>query len=450
MTARPSLLDAHWQALKKEHRARAAELLADMRRRGVAEEASVEARRDLAAALARAHWDAGRWGDQASAAALLDELRAHCRHPGTDEAERFELAKALGTAHWDAVRFGDATTASRLLGELRHLVRRGEATEGQRLMLARALANEVRLHGGPRGDAARVESLLRDLRVLTDRPHATEEQRDALARALLDLHHATARGEPSERAAGGRIDDLRALASRPAASPAQHVAYVEALQDAPWEAGWFGTRARQDALLAAVQAAEEAAREVKGAGTRLGDVLVRMHAKVRRARDDVFGDLLLDRLRIMAVRPEAGMEQWLALATAVCDGLWIGGTFANRELAEELVEILTLLTGPIEASARRRVGLAGLLVGAHHRAVRSEDALVSKELLTLLYAWAVRPEATAEEREILAHGLKLADEHARARGDTALAQKIEAALQSVGPPRAAPRTAPLAELAVGP
>lgn len=449
MAASVSLIDAHWKALKKEHRIRAAELLDELRRLGSAEAAPTEARRHLAAALARAHWDAGRWSDETASAALLDELRAHCRRPGTDEAQRFELAKALGTAHWDAVRFGDAQVAARLLGELRNLARRGEATEGQRLMLARALAGEIRLHGGPRGEAGRVDSLLRDLHTLADRPHATEEQRDALARALLDLHHATGRRATNENPTEERLAALGRLAARPHATPAQHVAYVEALQDAPWKAGWFGTRARQEAILAGVQAAEESARDVKGAGARLGDVIVRMHAKVRRAGDDAFGDRLLDRLRIMAVRPEAGIEQWLALATAVCDGLWIAGTFANRELVEELAEILALLTGPIQASVRQRVGLAGLLVGAHHRAVRSEDGLVSKELLNLLYAWALRPEATADEQEVLAHGLRLADEHARARGDKALAQKIRRALESVGPPPARAAASPLADLAVG-
>jgi len=180
----------------------------------------------------------------------------------------------------------------------------------------------------------------------------------------------------------------------------------------------------------------------------LQDTLVRMHARVRRGRDDEFADRLLDRLRIGVVAPEADVTAWIALATAVCDGLWIAGTFGNRELAEELVEVLTLVTGDVQASARQRVALAGLLVGAHHRAVRHNDDLLSKELLTLLYAWAIRPGAAAEVREVLAHGLTLADAHAQARGDKALAQKIEAALASIGPPPEKRRSRQLADLAV--
>ena len=139
----------------------------------------------------------------------------------------------------------------------------------------------------------------------------------------------------------------------------------------------------------------------------------------------------------------------LTLARGVCDGLWVAERFANRECAEELDEILQLVTGPVEASARQRMTLAGLLVGAHHRAVRHEDAHVSKALLTLLHAWAVREEATREEREVLAHGLGLALEHARARGDQGLASKIETALAQLptDPPRRG--GAALAELAAG-
>jgi hypothetical protein len=60
--------------------------------------------------------------------------------------------------------------------------------------------------------------------------------------------------------------------------------------------------------------------------------------------------------------------------------------------------------------------------------VRQEDALLSKELLTLLHAWALRPEATREEGEVLAHGLRLARAHARDGGDTTLSRRVEQAL----------------------
>ncbi|MDJ0520471.1 MAG: hypothetical protein QNJ90_00195 [Planctomycetota bacterium] len=436
------LADTHWKLLRKQRRQDARGLLAQLRAAG-GEGAAPAACRALAHALSRAHWDAGRWGEAERARRLLDELRALCRRPGTDEAQRFEMAKALGTAHWDAVRYGDARRAGRLLGELRNLARRDVATEGQRLVLAEALANEIRLQGGPRGDQERIPPLLSDLRRLADREHAPEEQRDALARALLDLHH-VARTEPSGEQ---RVEELRTLAARPAATPAQKLALVEALQDVPWQAGLFGSRARQDALLAAVRVAQDAAVGGQRPRELLCDTLVRMHAKVRRARDDAFADRLLDRLRTVVVHPEADVGSWVALATAVCDGLWIAGTFGNRELAEELVEVLALLTGDVEASTRQRVALAGLLVGAHHRAVRHEDALLSKELLNLLYAWAVRPGAAAEVREVLAHGLELADAHARRRGDEALASKVEAALAALGPPADEPVATALTELA---
>lgn len=437
------LAQAHWRALRGERRSEAAGLLARLRRTGTG--ADPHARRALAAALARASWDAARWNDPSGAGALLDELRAHCRRAETEEAERFELAKALAAAHWDAVRYGRATPASRLLAELRALAGRREATEGQRVVLAQALANEIRLHAGARGDRARAEGLLRELGALAGRPHAVEEQRDALARALLDLHH---QGNGAEETAGAeRVQALRVLAARASSTPAQHLAYVEALQDAPWRSGPFGNRARQDALLAAVDAALAGVRGTPGAAVRLADALVRMHAKVRRARDDAFADAVLDRLRALVVRPDSGLETWLALATAVCDGLWIAGTFGNRELAEELIEILNLLTGPVRAGPHQRMALAGLLVGAHHRAVRHEDAYLAKSLLTLLYAWALRPEATAEERAVLAHGLALADAHAKARGDAALAARIETALGAVGPAPAGPAPGALAELA---
>jgi len=436
------MAEAHWQALRDGHRAAAQELRARLRALG-GEDSDRNARRALAHALSRAHWDAGRWGEADHARHLLDELRALCRRPGADEAQRFELAKALGSAHWDAVRYGDATRAGRLLGELRDLCRRGAATEGQRLVLAEALANAIRHEGGPRGDAARVEPLLEDLRRLAARPHAPEEQRDALARALLDLHH-VARRDPS---AAGRIEALQALADRDAATPAQRLAVVEALQDAPWQAGRFGGRARQDTLLTAVRAAEGASAAGRRPHERLCDLLVHMHAKVRRARDDAFADRILDRLRTIVVRAEADIGTWLALATAVCDGLWIAGTFGNRDLAEELVEIMTLLTGEVETTARQRVAMAGLLVGAHHRAVRAEDDLLAKGLLTRLHAWALRPEASAEEREVLAHGLRLANEHARARGDGVLAARIEKALSGIAPPPASRGRGALQELA---
>ncbi len=437
-----ALADAHWKALQAKRRGQAEALLVELRGLG-GEGADSTACRALAHALSRAHWDAGNWAEDARARSLLDELRALCRRPTTDEAQRFELAKALGTAHWDAVRYGDAPRAARLLGELRNLSKRGKATEGQRLVLAEALANEIRHQGGPRGDAARVEPLLKDLRLLARRPHALEEQRDALARALLDLHHVARRDSSAEQ----RVEELGALARRAEATPPQRLALVEAMQDVPWKAGLFGSRARQDALITAVRASESASAGGRRTRELLCDTLVRMHGKVRRAGDDAFADRILDRLRTIVVRPEADIGSWLALATAVCDGLWIRGTFSNRDLAEELVEILALLTGQVEASARQRIGLAGLLVGAHHRAVRHEDGLLSKELLTLLHAWAVRPEAAAEEREVLAHGLQLADEHARARGDKGLAAKIGAALDGMVPAQAPQANGQLAELA---
>ncbi len=438
-----ALADAHWKALRAKQRERAGSLLQELRALGG--DAGVrDAQRALAHALSRAHWDAGRWGEAEHAHALLDELRALCRRPGTDEVQRFELSKALGTAHWDAVRYGDARRANRILGELRNLARRAEATEGQRLVLAEALANEIRLQGGPRGDAAQVAPLLVDLRKLADREHAPEEQRDALARALLDLHH-VARTEPSGEQ---RVAELAALAARPASTPAQRLALVEAMQDVPWKTGLFGNRARQDDLVGAVRSAASSAAGLQRPRELLCDTLVRMHARVRRAGDDAFADRILDRLRVLVVHPDAGVEAWVALATAVCDGLWIAGTFGNRELAEELVEILTLLTGDVEASARQRVTIAGLLVGAHHRAVRHKDDLLSKELLTLLYAWAIRPGAAAEVREVLAHGLELADTHAQRRGDKALAHRIESALAAIGPPPAARKASQLAELAL--
>ncbi len=383
----------------------------------------------------RAHWDAGRWGEAERAHGLLDELRALCRRPGTDEAQRFELAKALGSAHWDAVRYGAVARADRLLGELRDLCRRDPATEGQRLILAEALANAIRHEGGPRGEALRVAPLLDELRRLAGRAHAPEAQRDALARALLDLHHVARRDASAER----RIEELAALAARAEATPTQRLAVAEALQDAPWKTGRFGSRARQDALLEAIRAAECASAAGRREHESLCDLLVRMHARVRRAGDDAFADRILDRLRTIVVRAEADIGTWLALATAVCDGLWIAGTFRNRDLAEELIEIMTLLTGRVETTARRRVILAGLLVGAHHRAVRAQDDLLAKGLLTLLHAWALRREASAEEREILGHGLRLADEHARARGDDALVARIGRALAGLAPPPARPR-----------
>lgn len=438
-----TLADAHWKALRAKERAEAGALLSTLRTLG-GSGADVNACRALAHALSRAHWDAGRWGESDQAHALLDELRALCRRPDADEAQRFELSKALGTAHWDAVRYSDGAKAGRLLGELRSLARRKQATEGQRLVLAEALANEIRLQGGPRGDAERIPPLLSDLRRLADRTHAPEEQRDALARALLDLHH-VARTEP---AGEQRVQELRALAERAVATPLQRLALVEALHDVPWKAGLFGSRVRQDALLTAVRGAESAATEGQRSRELLCDTLVRMHAKVRRARDDAFADRILDRIRTVVVHPDADVGTWVALATAVCDGLWIAGAFANRELAEELVEILALLTGDVTASTRQRVTLAGLLVGAHHRAVRHEDALLSKELLNLLYAWAIRPGAAAEVREVLAHGLELADTHARQRGDKALARKIEAALAEIGPSPETRIASQLSELAL--
>ncbi len=59
---------------------------------------------------------------------------------------------------------------------------------------------------------------------------------------------------------------------------------------------------------------------------------------------------------------------------------------------------------------------------------------MSKELLTLLHGWALRPEATREEREVLGHGLALAEEHARARGDAALVSKIKTAMAALPTP----------------
>ena len=444
-----ALADAHWKALRGGSRAKADALLVDLRKVGGGDAANEEARRALAGALARAHWDAGRWSDDEGARALLDELRAHCRGPGTDEAQRFELSKALGSAHWDAVRYGDAKRAARILGELRDLAKRAEATEGQRLALAEALANEIRHHAGPRGDNERATSLLRDLHTLADRPTAPEEQRNALARALLDLHCEDGRRPEDERTGVDALAELQPLAARPEATAAQHLAYVAALQDAPWQTGLFGHRRRQEALLAAVKQAERATLDdARGRGL-LGDALVRMHAKVRRAQDDTFADALLDRLRVMAVRSDASIEEWLTLARGVCDGLWAAETFANRECAEELEEILHLITGPVEASARQRMTLAGLLVGAHHRAVRHEDAHVSKALLTLLHAWALRDDATREEREVLGHGLGLALEHARARGDAGLTGKIETALAQLPADKPRAGGGALAELAAG-
>ena len=450
MAADPrALADAHWKALRKGSRAKGDALLAQLRTLGGGDAASLDARQALAGALARAHWDAGRWSDHDGAAALLDELRAHCRAPGTDEAQRFELSKALGTAHWDAVRFGDAERAARILGELRNLAKRAEATEGQRLALAEAFANEIRHHAGQRGDLARAVSLYRDLDKLAQRPSAPEEQRNALARALLDLHREDDRRPAEERSGIDTIAALRALAARPEATAAQHLAHVEAIQDAPWQTGLFGHRGRQEALLAAVKQAERVTLDDARGRALLGDTLVRMHAKVRRAHDDTFADQLLDRLRVMAVRSDATIEEWLTLARGVCDGLWIAERFANRECAEELAEILHLITGPVQATTRQRISLAGLLVGAHHRAVRHEDDHVGKALLTLLHAWAVRDEASREERIVLGHGLALALEHARARGDQGLAAKIETAVAQLPHEPAARKGGALAELAVG-
>lgn len=444
-----TLADQHWAVLRKGSRAAADGLLDELRQVGGGEDAGISGRRALARALARAHWDAGRWSDDDGARALLDELRAHCRSPDADEAERFELSKALGTAHWDALRYGDARRAGRILGELRDLARRGEATEGQRFALAEALAHEVRHHAGKRGELARALEHLKDLRTLARRPVAPEEQRDALARALLDLHCEDTRRAEADRSGVDCLDELRALAARPESTAAQHLAYVAALQDAPWQTGLFGHRRRQEALLAAVKQAERVTLDDARSRGLLGDALVRMHGKVRRAQDDTFADALLDRLRVLAVRRDATIEEWLTLARGACDGLWIAERFANRECAEELEEILHLVTGPVEATTRQRITLAGLLVGAHHRAVRHADDRLSKTLLTLLHAWAVREQATREEREVLGHGLRLAREHARARGDGGLVAKIDGALAALPAAQARSDASTLHELAAG-
>ena len=55
------------------------------------------------------------------------------------------------------------------------------------------------------------------------------------------------------------VEALRALAARPQATATQRLALLEALQDVSWQAGWFGQRGRQDALMQAIAAAEEAA-----------------------------------------------------------------------------------------------------------------------------------------------------------------------------------------------
>lgn len=407
-------------------------MLDELRALVASERATPAQRAELARALLEHHWRRLRRDQRPDEArAFLDELRALCRQPGAAEAERFELAKALGGAHWDAVRHGDAKAAARLLVELQDLARRAEATEGQRWALAEALANEVRYHSGPRGDEERVDGLLRDLRRLAGRPHATELQRDALSRALLHLHHA-ARCEPQgERRKASLRVELGELAVRDAATAAQRLAVVEALYDTSFERGRRGDRRRQDVWLQAVRAAEGAADTNDHQRELFGDALVRLHAKVRRAQDDAFADRLLDRLRAVAVRPEASVEQWLALATALCDGLWIAGRFSNRDLAEELLEVLDLLTGDVGADTRQRMYLAGLLVGAHHRAVRSKDSLLSKGLLNRLWSWSLRPEATPDERSVLAHGLSLAHDHARAVGDAPLAAKVLEALRTL-------------------
>jgi hypothetical protein len=408
-------------------------MLDELRRLAAASEASADQRGELARALVERHWEQlHKQHRRDDAAQTLDELRALCRAPEADERQRFELSKALGGAHWDAVRHGDTQAAARLQTEMRRLASRREATEGQRWALAEALANEVRHHSGARGDPALVDGLVRDLEKLAHRPHATETQRDALARALLHLHHA-AREHPdrSNRKADALLEELRSLATRPETTMAQRLAFVEALFDTPWKAGLLGDRRRQSGWLEATIAAERQSGSTHRQRVLLCDTVVRMHAKVRRAEDDAFADLLLDRLRAMAVRPDATIEQWISLASAVCDGLWISGRFSNRDLAEELVEVLTLLTGGVEAGVRKRMSLAGLLVGAHHRAVRSHDALLSKELLTLLHAWALRPEASREEGEVLAHGLRLARSHAAESGDGALERRISQALRAL-------------------
>ena len=346
--------------------------------------------------------------------------------------QRFELAKALGRAHWNVVRFGDATAANRLQTELRNLARRAEATEGQRWVLAEALANEVHYHGGPRGDAERVERLMKDLRRLAGRVHSTEAQRSALVRALAYLHHAARQDPKQEPEAVALLEALSELAGRSVAPAAQRLSLVEALIDVPSRSGRKSDRNHEEALLAAILAAERQADTDARQRVLLGDALVRAQAKVRRHREDGFADRLLDRLRAMSVNPDATIEEWLALSIGLCDGLWIAGTFANRDLAEELVEVLTLLTGDVEATARQRIHLAGLLVGAHHRAVRSKDSLLSKALLTLLHRWAVRSEASREERFVLGHGLRLALEHARELDDQALVAKVQRALEAAG------------------
>lgn len=394
--------------------------------------ATAAQRAELARALAELHWDKlNRKHQREASLAVLDELRALCRQPSADERQRFELSKALGGAHWDAVRHGDATAAARLQTELRRLASRREATEGQRWALSEALANEIRYHSGPRGDGKRVEAFRKDLEKLAGRVHATETQRDALARAFVHLHHAAREDPKGGKAAEALLEALRALAARDETTAAQRLALVEALYDTPWKAGLLGDRRRQEGWLESVKTAERRPGSTERQRVLLCDTVVRMHAKVRRAEDDAFADLLLDRLRAMTVRPDASLEQWLSLSGAICDGLWIAGRFGNRDLAEELVEVLTLLTRGVATTPRQRIGLAGLLVGAHHRAVRHNDALLSKELLTLLHAWALRPEATREEVAVLSHGLRLAQEHARAGGDTRLAAKIDRALSAV-------------------
>jgi hypothetical protein len=256
-------------------------------------------------------------------------------------------------------------------------------------------------------------------------------QRDALARALVHLHHAARTAPDGDAEAAALRVELGTLAARPDATAGQRLAVVEALCETPFRAGRRADRHRQEVWLRAVRAAEGASGGNDHQRELLGDAVVRMHAKVRRASADAFADLLLDRLRVMAMRPDATVEQWLALATALCDGLWIAGQFGNRDLAEELVEVMSLLTSDVEADARQRIHLAGLLVGAHHRAVRSKDSLLSKELLNRLWTWSLRAEATPEERAVLAHGLSLAHDHARAEGDGPLAAKVVEALRTL-------------------
>ncbi len=425
-----SLYRLHEVVIRRDEEAAGA-LLAELRDLASREGASQEQRFVFTHALARAHDEVARNRDREGSEALVGELRTLVMQPDATEAMRGVLAQVLaGSVEMESGVLGDRDVAAARLKELRGLSRRPEANEAQLLSFARGLRSAYRA-ACRAGESATVRRpILQSLRTVCSGADVPGSRRRVLARTLAEGHEA-ARRVGKAKLAERVFEELQALASSKGATIGETLVAIEANVHVPWTEEWRSAKRHGPVLLKQIDAVARDTADDPKRRDRLMAALVRIHAHVRAAGDDAFGNQLLERLRPMLRGEQRTLRERLILGGALADGVWASGSLENRDLAEEMLGELDALVRNRPADERGRFALTRFLLKIQHRAAEVGDDHVSRSLLKDVWTLAGDDATSDAERSLIAHGFSEAHELALESGDVRLTGKLLDALRQL-------------------